>query len=343
MNDDQLARRLRDADPLAAGDGLSPDPVRLDAIKEHIMQTEARPARAALRPRAIGLVGLAAAGLAVVLVAGSLLRPASSALAWDPSPTAVSDAQRAAATKACSEGLPAAVAESGQGAPAVPGAAASELPVISVAPTGEGDNVSGGSGTQTDVGTAVTVTSGSGLVVPAPLIPSTLPALSGLELHGTGAVAIFADAKVTAYCLLVKDGDGFARAALLFPDLGSGMSAGVGAISVAGSGGQQSGSVSVSAGGDFTLTALTALYKDTSVGIIAGLAPAGTARVKVVGGPADGATATVVDGRFAMWAPEDFLGVAAKVEALDASGKVLATQDLSAPAAPPMVTSTTKP
>ena len=61
MNDDRLVRRLRDADPLAAGEGHSPDPVRLDAIKEHIMQTEARPVRAALRPRAIGRVGLAAA------------------------------------------------------------------------------------------------------------------------------------------------------------------------------------------------------------------------------------------------------------------------------------------
>jgi hypothetical protein len=179
VNDDRLQRRLRDADPLAAGEGLSPDPVRLDAIKEHIMQTEARPVRAALRPRAIGLVGLAAAGLAVVLVAGSLLRPASSALAWDPSPTAVSDAQRAAATKACTDGLPAAAVESGQAAPAIPDAAASGLPVIS-GTTGGAVSVSGGTGAQGDAGGPVTITSGSGPIPPAPPIPSTLPALIGL-------------------------------------------------------------------------------------------------------------------------------------------------------------------
>ena len=343
MNDDRLVRRLRDADPLAAGDGQTPDPARLDAIKEHIMQTEARPVRAALRPRAIGLVGLAAAGLAVVLVAGSLLRPSASALAWDPSPTAASDAQRAAATKACTDGLPAAVVESGQAVPVIPGAAASGLPVISGTSTGGAVNVSGGSGIQTDTGSATTVTTGNGPMVPAPPIPSTLPALIGLELHGTGAVAIFADAKVTAYCLLAKDGDGFAMAALLFPDLGGGLSAGVGAIGVAGSGGQQSGSVSVSAGGDFTLTALTTMYRSFSVGIVAGLAPTGAVKVKVVGGPADGATATVVDRRFAMWAPQDFMNQPAKVLALDASGKVLGTQDLGIPAGVPQVMSTTAP
>jgi hypothetical protein len=330
VNDDRLQRRLRDADPLAAGDGPSPDPARLDAIKEHIMQTEARPARAVLRPRAIGLVGLAAGGLAVVLIAGSLLRPASSALAWDPSPTAVSDAQRAAAAQACADGLPAAVVE--QGIPAVP---ASGLPVIS--------GTSWGTGGGANVGAPVTVTTGSGPIPSLPPIPATLPPLIGLELHGTGAVAIFADAKVTAYCLLVKDGDGFAMAALLFPDLGDGMSAGVGTIGAAGGPGGASGVVAIGGAEGFTLTALTALYKDASVGIIAGLAPVGAVKVKVVGGPADGATASVVERRFAMWAPEDFLGQPAKVQALDASGKVLATQDLSAPPAPPAVTSTIAP
>jgi len=317
--DDRLQRRLRDADPLAAGDGTTPDPARLDAIKEHIMQTEARPVRAALRPRAIGLVGLAAAGLAVVLVAGSLLRPSASALAWDPSPTAVSDAQRAAATKACADGLPAAVMEHGT-------------------PVGPANQAAGGTGEKTSVGSPITVTTGTVPDSSVPPIPATLPPLIGLELHGTGAVAIFADSKVTAYCLLVKDGDGLAMAALLFPDLGDGASAGVGSIG-SGSGEQRAAGV-VSAGGDFTITALTTMYRSYSVGIIAGLAPAGTVKVKVVGGPADGATATVVDRRFAMWAPDDFLNVSATVEALDASGKVLGTQDLGAPADPPVVSTT---
>jgi hypothetical protein len=316
--DDRLQQRLRDADPLAAGDGTAPDPARLDAIKEQIMQTEAGPVRAAFRPRAIGLVGLAAAGLAVVLVAGSLLRPSASALAWDPSPTAVSDAQRAAATKACTDGLPAAIME--QGTPVGP------------------SNVSGGTGAQTNAGSPITVTSGSVPLSSVPPIPETLPPLIGLELHGTGAVAIFADTSITAYCLLVKDGDGLTMAALLFPDLGSGVSAGVGSIG-SGAGEQRAAGVA-SAGGDFTITALTTMYRSYSVGIIAGLAPAGTVKVKVVGGPADGATATVVDRRFAMWAPDDFLNVSAKVEALDATGKVLGTQDLGAPADPPVVSTT---
>ena len=316
--DDRLQRRLRDADPLAAGDGTTADPARLDAIKEHIMQTEARPVRAALRPRAIGLVGLAAAGLAVVLVAGSLLRPSSSALAWDPSPTAVSDAQRAAATKACADGLPAAIMEHGT-------------------PVGA-SSVSGGTGEQAPDGSAVTVTTASGPVPSLPVIPAALPPLIGLEMHGTGAVAIFADADLTAYCLLVKDGDGLAMAALLFPDLGNGASAGVGTIGPGSGEGSAEGVVSAS--GDFTITALTALYRSYSVGIIAGLAPSGAVKVKVVGGPADGATATVVDRRFAMWAPEDFMNQSAKVEALDTSGKVLATQDIGVPAGSPVVSTT---
>ena len=62
--DDRLQRRLRDADPLTAADGQAPSPVRLDAIKEQIMQTDERPVRAAIRPAALGLVGLAAASLA---------------------------------------------------------------------------------------------------------------------------------------------------------------------------------------------------------------------------------------------------------------------------------------
>jgi hypothetical protein len=266
---------------------------------------------------------LAAAGLAVVLVAGSLLRPSASALAWDPSPTAVSDAQRAAATNACADGLPAAVMEHGT-------------------PVGPANQQGGGAGVQTAQGSAVTVVTGSGPVVPAPPIPTTLPPMIGLELHGTGAVAIFADDKATAYCLLVKNGDDLAMAALLFPDLGNGASAGVGAIGAGSAEG--SGSLSVSSGPDgFTLTALTTMYRSYSVGIIAGLAPTGTVKVKVVGGPADGATATVVDRRFAMWAPDDFLNATAKVEALDASGKVLGTQDLGVPADAPAVMATSAP
>jgi hypothetical protein len=66
------------------------------------------------------------------------------------------------------------------------------------------------------------------------------------------------------------------------------------------------------------------------VGIIAGDAPEGAATVKVVGGSADGATATVHDGRFALWAPEA-LKAAITIVALDASGAEIDRVELGAP------------
>jgi hypothetical protein len=103
--DDRLQRRLRDADPLAAAEGQPPSPTRLDAIKEQIMQTDERPPQEAVRRRTLGLVGVAAASLALVLVVGSLARPADTTLAWAPEPTTVTAEQRAAAEKACTENL----------------------------------------------------------------------------------------------------------------------------------------------------------------------------------------------------------------------------------------------
>lgn len=349
--DDQLQRRLEAADPLADDAASIPEAERLDAIAAQVMAAGPAPRRSILRPRAIGLVGATAGALVVVLVGGSLLRPSSAALAWDPSPSAVSDAQRAAATAACEAGLPGAVGESGTGVQMAPGPIPSGLPEISVdggASVG-GASVGGGavSGSVSSGAGPVTVTSGDGPVPPMPPMPDKLPPLIGLELHGTGGVAIFADAKTTAYCLLVKDGDKLTMAGLLFPDLGNGVSAGVGTIvGATGSGptttsGMTSGMVSVDPSG-LVVSAMTTAYKDQSVGIIAGTAP-GAEKVVVVGGPADGATATVAEGRYAMWAPGDFLGKGGIVKALDAAGKVLATQDLAAPPAPPMVTSTTKP
>ena len=94
---DELQRRLRDADPLTAAEGPTPDAMRLDAIKEQIMLTDKRPVRAAFRPRTLGLVGVTAASLALVLAVGTLVRPTGTALAWAPEPTAVSDEQKAAA------------------------------------------------------------------------------------------------------------------------------------------------------------------------------------------------------------------------------------------------------
>jgi hypothetical protein len=339
--DDRLQRRLEGADPLAAGVGTTPDPARLDAIKEQIMLTDPAPARSALRPRAIGLVGLTAASLAVVLVAGSLLRPTPS-LAWDPSPTAATAAQRDAATKACGTAVSSATlkASDPQGQPLpVP----SGLPVINVGSNGpivvQASAGAGGDG-------QITVTTGqasTGDTAPVrPALPTELPPLVGLELHGTGAVAIFADAKTTAYCLLAKDGDGFAMAALIFPDLGNGMSAAVGSIGEATS---ASGMAMAAVGGGtgFSVSALTAEYKGQKVGIIAGYEPNAAVRARVVGGPADGASATITDGRFAMWAPDASLDADTKLETLDASGKVVDSFPIGMPPMPSGAVTTTLP
>ena len=152
--DDRLQRRLRDADPLTVGDGRLPDPARLDAIKEQLMQSE-DPARSrpAFRPRALGLVGVVAASLALVLAVGTLVRPAGTALAWAPEPAAVSDEQKAAAEKACTE------------------------------------NVVVGSGTIQGGGGIVEGQRRGGSparVIPAPI--TTVPPLVSLELHGNGGV-----------------------------------------------------------------------------------------------------------------------------------------------------------
>lgn len=339
MDDDQLQRRLEAGDPLANGSASVPESARLDAVAAEVIAAGPAPRRSILRPRALGLVGATAGALVVVLVAGSLARPASSALAWDPSPTAVSDSQRAAATAACTAGLPAAVSESGTNVQVDPGPIGSGLPVI---------DVQGGTSVGAGAAGPVTVTGGDGPIPVAPPVPDKLPALVGLELHGTGGVAIFADPKTTAYCLLVKNGDTLTMAGLLFPDLGDGVSAGVGTIAgTTGSGpsttvGMTSGMVAAGENG-FIVSAMSTSYKDQSVGIVAGVAPDGAVKIRIVGGAADGANATVADGRYAMWAPGDLLGKGGRVEAVDAAGKVLASQDLAGPPDAPVVMSTTMP
>ena len=295
--DDRLRRRLRDADPLAAMDAATPDTARLDARMEQIMQADQRPSRALLRPRALGLTALTAAGLAAVLVVGSLVRPAASAMAWDPSPVAGTAAQAAQATSACAAGLP----DNPGGNPVVVGGDGGEVP-------------------------------------PLPAIPAALPPLVHLELHGTGGVAIFADEEVTAYCLLVANGDSLAFANLLFPDLGNGAAAGAGTIIGstvgAGSGGPSSGMVAIGNGG-FLVTAMAATYGTKAIGIIAGEAPAGSTSIRITGGPADGATATVDHGRFALWAPDSVQGADVTVTARNAAGTSLGSVTLGAPAGAP--------
>ena len=265
---DELQRRLRDADPLTAAEGPTPDATRLDAIKEQIMLTDKRPVRAAFRPRRLGLVGLGAASLVAVLVVGALARPAAVTLAWSPQPTAVSDEQKAAAEKACTE------------------------------------NVVVGSGT---------IQGGAGIVenpdreapaIPAPI--TTVPPLVSLELHGNGGVAILSDGTTTGYCLLRWDGTTFTAGGLA---LGMGAPAGF-----------EDG---------FLVGGMATEFEGQALGIVAGTAPERATVVKVVGGPADGGTATVLDGQFALWVPGIPGQEDVELVAYDAAGNELARQTLS--------------
>jgi hypothetical protein len=327
--DDRLQRRLRDADPLAAEAGLMPDPARLDAIKERLMQTDApvrgMETRSRLRPRALGVTALAATGLVAVLVVATLARPTSSALAWDPSPTAVSADQRAAAAEACEAGLQ---------------PPARDLVV-------GGGAVTSGGGAVTADGGIVTVGGEGGPIPSMPTMPTALPPLVTLELHGTGGVAVFADEALTAYCLLVKDGDRLVSGGLMFPDLG-GATVGVGTIGAgtvgAGSAaGSSSGTVVVGGTDGWLLTRMTTTYGGQSIGVLAGSAPDGATRITVAGGAADGAVASVDQGRFALWAPDGDAGAAVTVTAYDAAGTIVGTQTLAPPPDAPIVTTTAAP
>jgi hypothetical protein len=355
--DDRLQRRLRDADPLAAAEGQLPDPARLDAIKEQLMLSATEntggapagptPRRGLMRPRAIGVTAVAAAGLAAVLVVGSLARPASSALAWDPSPTAATPAQEAAATEACQIPEPPAVAgrEPTDGEPVpVTGSVSGTTGVVE----GGGAVAGGGTTVITDGEVpegAIEVTEGTITTsegeLPAIELPTELPPLAYLELHGTGAVAIFADDEVTAYCLLVAKGDGFELAGLQVPMTGGGaIGMAVGSTGV-GAGVAMTGMAMAGRDG-FDVSAMATDYGDARVGIIAGDAPDGSATVKVIGGPADGATATVDDGRFALWAPEA-LKASITLVALDASGAEIDRVELGAPPRDPARPETPRP
>jgi hypothetical protein len=301
---------------------------------------------------------MVAAGMAAVLVVGSLARPATSALAWDPDPTAATDAQKTAAIEACQ--IPDAPVALG-GDPedrtsgSVSGPAASGLPEIvgrTEVVAGGGAVPSGGmvaipEGAVEVSGGAVVTTDGAVPGMDIPELPTELPPLAYLELHGTGAVAIFADDTTTAYCLLVARGDGFELAGLSVPlgDGQGGIAMGAGVVvglsgEGAGTGAVMSGMAMAGADG-FDVAAMATDYGDAKVGIVAGEAPVGAATVRVEGGPADGATATVVDGRFALWAPKALDGPVTLV-ALDASGAEVARVELGAPpAGPPVVTELT--
>lgn len=289
--------------------------------------------RKALRPRAIGVTAMVAVGLAAVLVVGSLARPATSALAWDPSPTAATPAQEAAAKAACA--IPEMVPLAGEAGTVEGGQVTVGGPSVTQPDGAQGGAVGVTGGAQVPGGV---ITESTGGVAPPPF-PTELPPLVYLELHGTGAVAILADDDSTAYCLLVKRGDGFDLAGLHMP-LGEGAAAGVGVIGAIGVAGGVDGAstgptmsgMTLAGEGDFQVMAMATDYGDTKVGIMAGSTPAGATKVIVKGGAADGATANVTDGRFALWAPKA-LDTETTIVALDASGAEIGSVKISS--APP--------
>lgn len=274
--DDRLQRRLRAADPLAAGTGQTPDPAQLDATKERILMNQMpQPAVAPARPRKlalpVGLGAVAAVAIVAVVVVGQLARPAA-ALAFDPTPTPVSGAQLAAATAACSEGLQLGTLE-GSGTVSVPADGAPRTGTIK--------------GTGGDV-----APDASGAAV-------ALPPLVALELHGTGAVAVFGDDATIATCMLMEDGGGWVR----------------GPVSVAPNPASTPGVVA--GGGSVTS------FAGKTITVVGGTAPAGAVTMRVEGGPADGATATVTKGGYGLWIPGDASTEAATLVALDAAGHEL--------------------
>jgi hypothetical protein len=271
------------------------------------METNDLGLRAAVRPRALAGVGLAAVGLAAVLIGANLVQPAATTLAWSAAPTPVSATQQAAAKTACESGL------ATLGEPKGPGAG----------------TIVNGQGPATAVGGGAPP---SGAIevpadIPAPTLPTELPPLVSLELHGTGGIAVFTDDTTTAYCLLIAHGDGFRMGGLLIPTL-NGSTMGIAGVGAGTGPGQALGSVSVSALSDLRVTAMAMSVDGTSLGIIAGSAPKGVATIRVMGGPADGATATVTNGVFALWAPSTLGSASVDVIALDASGAEVARQTL---------------
>lgn len=167
-----------------------------------------------------------------------------------------------------------------------------------------------------------------------PSLPTAVPPLVSLELHGNGGVAILSDGTQTGYCLVKRDGDQFALVAV------SVWAGGGASLSVGGgdSGTTTNGGVSGAAVGDGTMdvTAMSTSSGGQSLGIIGGTTTnADAATVRIAGGPADGGTATVTDGHFALWVPFALGDQPIQLVALDGAGAELGRVTLfGAPVAP---------
>ena len=103
----------------------------------------------------------------------------------------------------------------------------------------------------------------------ASVTPSTPPPLVGLELHGTGAIGILADAESTGYCLLGVEGGGFVYGGLAY------------------------GSSEPAPAGSLILGGMSTDFQGMEIGVVWGSAPEGVTTVRIDGGPGDGGIATV--------------------------------------------------
>ena len=128
----------------------------------------------------------------------------------------------------------------------------------------------------------------------ASVTPSTPPPLVGLELHGTGAIGILADAESTGYCLLGVEGGGFVYGGLAY------------------------GSSEPAPAGSLILGGMSTDFQGMEIGVVWGSAPEGVTTVRIDGGPGDGGIATVEDGHFAIWIPGSLAEGPMEAVALDA-------------------------
>ncbi len=265
----------------------------LDIDAAHLAGLAARAAagpRAARRGRRLRpLAGLAGAAVAVVLAASWLARPSGTALAWSPAPSSPTPAQVAAAEQACR------VVGGPVGAVGAPAPAAS-------APGQPG-------------GGAFRVVVGGSGVVDMGAVPA--PAITAFELHGGAGVAVLTDGTAASFCVLRVTADGLAldRQVETMVSWGS--------VNARVSGASEAGVLA--AGEGLRVYGLDTTAAAEEIGILAGTADAGIASVRVEGGPADGATAAVSGGWFALWSPGGLGTVPFSVTGLDGAGAVVAT------------------
>jgi hypothetical protein len=153
---------------------------------------------------------------------------------------------------------------------------------------------------------------GEGVLPSLPPLPTLMPPLTSLELHGNGGVAILSDETTVGYCLLKWDGTHFT----------------VGGLAL--------GPADAPAG-SFAVTGAATEFDGQALGIVGGVAPSGAVTVTVVGGPADGGTATVQEGRFAMWLPGTMGLHDVELVARDAAGREVGRQALSRAGGEPVI------